>query len=452
MILVIFFVFYKNKSINLVCFCFIFVLTGAWITENKLEKIKNTNSDAKTFSGEAIVVKEPQKKDRLQNITVESRNSEYKNEKFLLTLPALPEYAYKDKLRLDCTLEIPKNNAEDDFDYQMYLAKDSIYYLCKKPKIEILEKEEKNFFGIILKLKNKFQQNINELLPSPQSGLLSGLILGGTGGLSESVKNNFSQTGMTHIVAVSGYNVTIIAEYLILLGIFLGLWRNQAFWFAVAGIFIFVFMVGFPSSAVRAGVMGTVLLWGIKNGRLGNSQNAIFFAATIMLLMNPLLLRWDVGFQLSFLATLGIVYFYPVMEKYLVEKHKAFGLSEILFLTISAQIFVIPIILFNFEKLSLISPLANLLVLPIIPITMLVGFLAALCQFFLPILAKILSWLVFILLKYEVEVVNFLAGLKFSSLEIKNFSWVGIIIWYMILAFIIYKVKARKQNITKRTV
>jgi competence protein ComEC len=251
---------------------------------------------------------------------------------------------------------------------------------------------------------------------------------------------------MTHIVAVSGYNVTIVAEYLILLGIFLGLWRKQAFWFAILGIAIFVFMVGLPSSAVRAGVMGSVLLWGMKNGRLGNSQNAIVFAAAVMLLINPLLLRWDIGFQLSFLATLGIIYFYPVLENYLIKKQKVGGLREIIFLTLSAQIFVLPIILFNFEKLSLISPLANLLVLPIIPITMLLGFLATLCQFFLPFLAQILSWPVFILLKYEVGTISFLAGLKFSSLEIKNFSWIGVVIWYMILAFIIYKAKSQKRS------
>ncbi len=446
-VLICLFVFYKNKPVMLAGFCVLFFLFGIWLTESRFERMTNLDQNGKNFSGLVVVFREPQIKDRLQNVIVKSQS-----EKFMLTVPAFPEYAYQDKLKVDCTLEIPENK-ESTFDYRMYLAKDNIFYLCKSPKIEIVEKaKNNNFFSLVLNVKNKFKQNINELLPSPQSGLLTGLLLGGTGDLPQSVSDNFSRTGMTHIVAVSGYNVTIIAEYLILLGIFLGLWRNQAFWFAIFGIILFVFMVGFPSSAVRAGVMGTVLLWGMKNGRLGNSQNAIVFAAAVMLLINPLLLRWDIGFQLSFLATLGIVYFYPIIENHLIKEHKVGGLGEIIFLSISAQVFVIPIIMFNFEKLSLISPLANLLVLPIIPITMLIGFLAPLFQFFLPILAKVFAWIAYLLLKYEVEVINFLASLKFSSIEIKNFSWIGMIIWYALLIFIIYRTKAKKQKITKKTV
>jgi len=445
-ILILLFVFYKNKPILLVGFCWMFFLGGIWITTGRLETIASLSQDSQNFSGIVIVAKEPQEKDRLQNIIIEPVDQKFSGQKFLLILPAFPEYDYQDKLKVDCTLEIPKNK-EGAFDYRMYLAKDGIFYLCKSSKIELVEKSDgNNFFAWVLKIKNKFKQNINALLPSPEAGLMSGLILGGTGDLPQSVSDNFSRTGMTHIVAVSGYNVTIIAEYLILLGIFLGLWRSQAFWFAMAGIIIFIFMVGLPSSAVRAGVMGTVLLWGMKNGRLGNSQNAIVLAAAVMLILNPLLLWWDIGFQLSFLATLGIVYFYPMAENYLIKKQKSGGLGEILFLSISAQIFVIPIILFNFEKLSLISPLANLLVLPIIPFTMLIGFLAALVAFVLPILGKLLAWLAFLLLKYEVEVINFLAGLKFSSIEIKNFSGIGMTIWYVVLFFTVYSFKRKNKK------
>jgi competence protein ComEC len=255
---------------------------------------------------------------------------------------------------------------------------------------------------------------------------------------------------MTHIVAVSGYNITIIAEYLMWLLIFGGLWRKQAFYVAVVAIGLFVLMIGLPASAVRAGIMGTLLLWAMKNGRLANAQNAIIFAASVMLIFNPLLLRYDVGFQLSFLATLGIVYVYPILEDYLMQKNKFSGIWEILLLTLAAQAFVLPIILINFERLSLISPLANLLVLPIIPLTMLLGFFATTAYFIFPWLGKILAWLAFLPLKYEVEVIKFLASFKFASLEIKNFSWVGVLIWYLVLLGIIYKHKRSKKNLTKR--
>jgi len=99
----------------------------------------------------------------------------------------------------------------------------------------------------------------------------------------------------------------------------LGLWRIKLFGSQFLGLsFLFLWWV-FRHRLLGRVVMGTVLLWGMKNGRLGNSQNAIVFAAAVMLLINPLLLRWDIGFQLSFLATLGIVYFYPITENHLIK-------------------------------------------------------------------------------------------------------------------------------------
>lgn len=294
--------------------------------------------------------------------------------------------------------------------------------------------------------------NISRVIPYPQSALANGLIFGGSSELPKNLKDNFSKTGMTHIVAVSGYNVSIIAEYLILFGIFIGLWRKQAFWFAVIGIILFVVMIGLPSSAVRAGVMGTLLIWAAKNGRLANSWNAIIFAGAVMLLINPLLLRWDIGFQLSFLATIGIIAFSPLWEKYLIKNHKAFGFTEIFFLTLSAQIFVLPIILYNFHTLSLVSLAANLLILLIIPISMLLVFLSGLAGLFSHWLALPFAWLAFLPLKYETWIIDSLAGLSRSSVEIKNFLWWQAAAWYAALAFLMYHINRRQKiKLAKRT-
>jgi competence protein ComEC len=439
--------FYPNKSALLIGCSYLFFLGGVWMVENRLWEMKNLNQAGKEFSGEALVFREPENKDRLQKIFLNIKNQkEFSGQKILVNVPTFPEYDYGDRLKIKCILELPKNK-DEKFDYQMYLAKDGIFYICTKPKIELLAENQGNkMYSFILKIKNKLQDKITKLLPAPESGLLIGLILGGDDNLSDEIKESFSKTGMSHIVAVSGYNVTIVAEYLMFLGIFLGLWRRQAFWFAIGGITLFVLMTGLPSSAVRAGIMGALLMWAMKNGRLANSQNAVIFAAVVMLFFNPLLLRWDIGFQLSFLATLGIVYFYPLVEKYSVEKQGISFLSEILFLTLSAQIFVLPVILNNFQKLSLISPLANLLVLPIVPITMFFGFITIILSFvFLP-LATLSAWVAFLFLKYETSVIIFLASLKFSSVEVLNFSWVWVVIWYIILTgFIIFSKRTRKN-------
>jgi len=439
--IILFFVFYKNKIVAVICFCFVICAFGFWLTERKIDKIFFFKNSAPQidFSGSGIIVAEPKIKDKYQEIIFKPDNNNFS---ILIQESKYQEYFYGDELRLACQLEIPKNKEDSDFDYQSYLAKDDIFYLCKKPQIEDpsasgRKNSGNKFYSTIVKIKNKFSANIFALISSPESGLLEGLIIGGNDKLSKEVQDNFSRAGMTHIVAVSGYNITIVAQYLMLLGIFLGLWRRQAFWFAVLGIWIFILMTGFPSSAIRAGAMGTLLLWAMKNGRLANAQNAILCSAVVMLIWNPLLLRYDVGFQLSFLATIGIVYSYPLIENYTRERLQKFPetvsfLAEILFLSLSAQIFVLPIILFNFQKLSVISPLANILILPILPITMLLGFLTVAASFIFHPLAIFFSWLAYIPLRYEILTINYLANLKYSFLEI-SLSWIGVVAWYVIL-------------------
>ncbi len=428
--LIILVVFYENKKIFLPIFTTLFCITGIWLTTARLENIKNISNEKQNFSEIVEIVKEPEISDTMQNLTVAPENN--KVQKILVSASAYQKFSYGEKLQVSCQLGPPKN-ISPDFDYRMYLAAKGIYYQCQKPKIEKLNQSGGNkFYASLIGMKNNFGDNINQFIPAPEAGLLIGLILGGSHQLGKDIQAEFSRTGLSHITAVSGYNVTIIAEYLMILGIAIGLWRRQAFWFAAIGIILFVIVTGLSASATRAGVMGILLIWAMKNGRLANSENAIIFSADVMLFSNPLLLRYDVGFQLSFLATLGIIYIYPIFNNYLVKKNKVFGLSEILFLTLSAQVFVLPIILFNFNQLSIISPLANLLILPFLPLTMLLGFLAAVIGFISSSVALIFSWLAYIPLKYEMITINFLSGLKYAAVPMK-ITWWEIVTWYIIL-------------------
>jgi len=442
---------YKNKKALVLSGALLFFALGIWRTEQKLNILNDLPFEQKEFSGEAVVVKEPVQKEDYQQITAEtSLGSSTPKLRVLINANKYKEINYGDKLAVSCVLQVPENK-DESFDYKMYLAKDGIYYLCQKPQIENLNKNEGNRFYLgILRIKNKLEENIDRVIPQPEAALGSGIILGGSSRMSKNIQDDFSRTGMTHIVAVSGYNVTIIAEYLIWFFIFIGFWRKQAFWFAVAGIIIFVAMTGFPSSAVRAGVMGTLLIWAMKNGRLANSWNAIIFAGAVMLLINPLSLRWDVGFQLSFLATIGIIALSPFWEKYMARKHKAFGFTEIFFLTLSAQIFVIPIILYNFHTLSLVSLAANLLVLLVVPISMLLVFLTAMAGLISGLLSLPFAWLAFLLLKYVIWTVGTLADLEWASRKVENFGWQWAGGWYLMLFLIIYFLK-KKLNAKQKS-
>ncbi|MEI7426108.1 MAG: ComEC/Rec2 family competence protein [Candidatus Moraniibacteriota bacterium] len=445
--IIIFFVFYKNKIAIFISLALLFFTAGFFSTQKKIDKINlfKIAQQEMDFSERGMIVSEPKIKDNTQELIFMPVN---KNFNILIQESAYQKYVYGEELDLKCKLEMPKNMVDSDFDYKAYLARQDIFYICQKPQIEKTGKNLGNrFYGAVVALKNKFSANIYALIPSPEAGLLEGLIIGGSGNLSKEIKANFSRTGMTHIVAVSGYNITIVAQYLMLVGFFLGLWRRQAFWFAITGIWIFILMTGFPASAIRAGVMGTLLLYAMKNGRLANAGNAILCSAAVMLFWNPLLLRWDVGFQLSFLATVGIVFFYPILDQYFGKKIEKISaplafISEILFMSLSAQIFVLPIILFNFQTLSLISSLANILVLPILPITMLLGFLAVAINFIFQPLAILFSWLAYLPLRYEILVINFLASLKFSAITV-GLSWQGMVIWYIISISGVYYFKQK---------
>ena len=441
--LILLFVFYKNNLAlisSLVAIAFVF---GGWITDNSIEKSNNLIFLDRNFQEKAVVQKVSTGTFG-QNIIVKLQTERID---VLLQVPQYPEYDYGDLLSVSCNAKAIENK-DASFDYRMYMAKEGVLYQCDKGTAKKIGENAGNFlYGKIISARGVFEDKINKVLPQPYGALAIGLLLGGSGGLSKEIQKDFSVTGMTHIVAVSGYNVTIVAEYLILMGIFLGLWRKQAIWFALIGIVLFVVMSGLPASAVRAGVMSSVLLWAMKNGRLASAENAIIFAAAIMLWINPLLLRWDVGFQLSFLATLGIVLTSSFWEKSFVKKHQALGISEAIAVSLSAQIFVLPIIAYNFHIASLISLLANIFILPVIPLSMLLVFLLCLAGFIFAPLSVVFAWLVFLLLFYVIKLINILASFPWASVSIENIPVWWMVIYYCMLTVGIYFLKKHECKI-----
>lgn len=440
--LIILFVFYRNKFAALAAFALLFFVLGGWLTDREIAKAKNLIYIGTTFNEKAVVQKVSQSSFG-QNIIVELETEKIS---VLLQTPQYPEYRYGDLLKISCTAKAIENR-DESFDYRMYMAKEGVLYQCDKGKADKIGENNGNWiYARIISARASFENKIIKVIPAPYSALASGLLFGGSSGLSKEIQNDFSKTGMTHIVAVSGYNVTIIAEYLILLGIALGLWRKQAIWFALAGIILFVIMAGLPASAVRAGVMSGILLWAMKNGRLASSENAIIFAGGMMLVLNPLLLRWDVGFQLSFLATLGIVATSSFWEKSFVKKNKALGISEAIALSLSAQILVLPIIAYNFHIASLVSLLANVFILPIIPLSMLLVFLVCVFGFIFSPLSIFFAWLAFLLLLYEIKLIHILAEFPWASVAIENVNEWWIVLYYCILIMVIYLLKKNERR------
>jgi competence protein ComEC len=227
--------------------------------------------------------------------------------------------------------------------------------------------------------------------------------------------------------------------------------RSLRFWLAVAAILFFTILTGGSASVVRAAIMGILVLLARHEGRMYNVRNALVFAGAVMIFINPKILRFDIGFQLSFLATAGLVWLAPVFEKALKNLPKIFGLREILTATLSAQLAVLPLLVVYFGQLSIISPLANLVILLFIPITMLVGFLAGGVGILWLAGAKIFGWLAWLFLTFEIGAIKFFAGLPLASVKM-NWGWPFAIIYYLILLSLIYLFynKERKEILVEK--
>ena len=204
-------------------------------------------------------------------------------------------------------------------------------------------------------------------------------------------------------------------------------------------------MIGAPASAIRAGIMAGLLLLAQYFGRFSVAWRTIVFAATFMLIQNPLLLVSDVGFQLSFLATMGMIHLQPFLSEKFKKIPNAWELRNNLTATLSAQIFALPILIYNFGQISLISPITNILILPLIPFLTIFGFIFSFIGIFWQGLAQVLSWPAWLLISYILKVIDVSSKIPFTSLILKNVHWIFLIIFYSILAALVFWLNQKRK-------
>jgi competence protein ComEC len=399
-----------------------------------------------TLSGE--IIDEPNIKENSQQLTVQAETGKDITG-ILLSVSLGESYKYGDKINFTGTLKKPENFLTDtgkEFDYINYLRKDGILYVMSYPKIEIISKGNGNFVKSALFLaKEKFLQKINLVIKSPENLLMGGLILGEKSAFSQELRQEFVDTGTIHIIALSGYNVTIVAEWFMKLFSQLPLVsKNFGIGMGIFAIILFILMTGGSTTAVRAGIMATLALIARATGRNYDVARALILAAVSMILSNPFILAFDVSFQLSFIATVAVIFLAPKLEKYFRWITKKFELQDIVCVTCAAYIFVFPFILYKMGNFSLVALPANILVLPFIPFTMLLGFLTGFIGLILPILSIPFGYLVYLFLHYELWVINFFASLPFAAFAFPNFPLILMLSTY---AYFIYRLFGR--NIKK---
>ena len=430
--------------------------------ENHIEHFNDTDKPI-IILGQ--IVKEPDKRDSnaqfiiaVKNIEVDSKQKEVSG-KISVTSRRYPEYRYGDELKITGRLKTPTEF--EDFNYPGYLAKDGLYSVMYYPKIEPIGNNYGNFFyRAIFSFKDRTKHAVEKLMPLPEASILGALALGNKRSLTENLKNQLNITGTRHIVAISGMHILILSQILIYLLIGLGFQRGQAFYFVLALLILFIIMVGAPASAVRAGIMGGLLLFAQKIGRLNNGARTIVFAGTVMLALNPLLLKFDVGFQLSFLAVLGIIYLKPIFDELLnrllpeklnnwLDKGKIRQqIPAVIAMTFAAQTATLPILVYNFGRISFISPLANVLIVPALPYVMGAGFIFSFASVVWLPLGKILVWPTWFFFAYATKLIEWLSKIPFAAKEIQNVHWAWLVGYYVLLiGFLIwYRKRKSRQN------
>lgn len=426
----------KNKQQIAILFLGgIFLFLGFWRLEVFLPILDENhiaNYVGQVVELEGVVVAEPD----TRNNSIQYNLDVEKVEGNVLVFTSLfSEFKYGEKLSLTCRLQQPEHI--DGFNYPGYLAKEKVYAICFNPlTLNSIQPPDKSWQGWLIDRKQNFKEIIDRSLNYPESTFLNSILLGQRRELPNYIQNSFTATGTSHLVAISGLHIVILSAIIFSFFRTLRISKKKSFIFVIVFLALFITMIGFKASAIRAGIFGLIAILAEVVSRPKRATLLLLWAATIILIINPLMLRYDVGFQLSFLAVLGLIYLGPVLKRKLSRLPNWLGLRSILVMTMAAQLFVLPWILYKFGTLSLISPLANLLVLPVMPIIMFLGFiLLILGTIYLP-LAQIIGVIVGLFIAYILAIINWLATVPYASWQFSASLWqAGIIYLLLGLAF-----------------
>lgn len=355
---------------------------------------------------------------------------------FWLQTDRFPAYAYGEKIEVVGKV---KKRVINRFLNQYALYYPSIWPVSEKESLI----NQSKIRGSLFKLRQEVESRFARLLPEPQASLLAGILLGAKQDLPENFRQDLRETGTLHVVVASGYNITVVAGFL--LTVLAGrLNRKLALVISLLGIAAYMLMAGAEPPVVRAAIMGGLTYLAMFLGREKDALTGLAAAAMTMLLVHPLIL-FDIGFQLSFLATAGILFIYPAF------KGRVFRwpwLGEELRVTLSAQLGVLPLLLFHFGEVSFLSPLINALVLPVTPLIMLLGVVVSLASL-VPGLAQLMAWLAWVPLTYFVGMVRLFGKLSWGMVSLSWFSWWWAIGYYLVLGIWLIRVqksKVKSQN------
>ncbi len=343
--------------------------------------------------------------------------------------------------------KIIKPESIDNFEYDKYLLLKEIY---GQSFVYNFTKNWTNYSfikNLIFNIKTDFINIINKIYPWDSAIFLGWILIWERTGFSKELKTNFNNSWLTHIIAISWFNITIIV---IFLSFILKFFPNYIKLPIISlAIILFTLIVWCQIPILRASLMWLVSYYFLTFWKKANWFSLLIFIVLIFSLFNPLILNYDISFYLSFLAVLWILYTQDFFKKILKYLPDLFVVKETLIMTLSSLVFTIPIVAVNFGQISIISPVTNILATPVIPITMLFWTLSII---FYLIYSQIWIWIWFltwVLLEYVLFIVNFFWSMSFSIIktDLWIYRYVFEIIYYLILVFLILYFK---KDVTKK--
>jgi competence protein ComEC len=445
----------RRSHALLLCLCLISLLGGVLRIQSTLpaadKDILQSYNDKGVVAIKGLVAADPELSGASLALQLEAREVESEGTwqqasgTVLVYVPQSSSYKYGDLLQVEGKLKTPPQLG--DFDWREYLARKGIHSFMSYPEqIELLAKGQ-GFKPLewLYGLRNRMSQALDRALPQPQSALAQAILLGKRSSIPDDLNVSFFRTGTTHIIAISGLNLSIVAGVVLSLTVWLfGRRRSTYFWLALVAVWGYAALTGMQAPVLRAAIMGSLWLFADYIGRPRSALPALLLAAAVMIGIRPSILG-DVSFQLSFASMAGLILLTPYFQSW---GRKAFGISDEartavtftidgLSVTLGAILATLPIIVFYFHQISLVSLPANLFILAAVPAIMVTSAIVAVIGLFAAPLAWVLGWVAWLFLSYMIWVVGFFSDLPFASKEVETsayFVWgyyaaLGAVLW-----------------------
>ena len=312
-----------------------------------------------------------------------------------------------------------------------------------------------NLQELRLSLSRQFEKNLS----SEESALVNSLLFGGQDNLSFEMKEKFRKVGLSHVVAVSGYHLSVINQAIGYFQPVLNLPRSLFFLINLGLDAFFIGLTNFTPSVIRSGIMAFLVSLSFLNFRFYYPLNALFFSFLLMIFLQPSLLFIDIGFQLSFLSTLGIIYYLPILKRIVFKKSESFYpvssfylkiknfCLELILLNLSVLIIAWPWLVYQFNEFSLISPLANLLILPVVPTIMFLSLALLFSSYFSFYLTMVIIFFLKIVLNYFFLIIDTLSALPYASVIISGPWRFLVLFYYGFLFYFTYQYQLKQKSL-----